>query len=193
MSARDRRALTVGIGTIAFAIVAFRLGPAAVRSATDERERLRSSRALLEKARSELRAASRFEDSAAVIRRSLDSLASRILSGDSNAEAWSDLENRLSLAATRNGAALKVSTRLPDSARVGLLRRITGRAEIESDLRGVLAALRAIEHNPAVLRLGEFRLVAANPDVPSGGPEVLRAEFVVEGWFLSSTKRSDER
>lgn len=189
MLPRDRRALASGAGGIALAILAFRVMPWAAHSAVGERDRLLTSRALLEQAQSDLRDAARFQDSAITVRRRLDSLAPMILSGESDAEAWSDLEGLLRLVAGRNGAALQSSSRLPDSVQAGLLRRVSGRAQLESDLRGVLAALVAIERNPVALRVSEVRLEATSPDSPPGAPEVLRAEFVVDGWFLSHAKR----
>ena len=192
MSPRDQRALRMGIAAVALALLSLRVVPWAVRSASAERDRLHAGRALLLQARGELRAAARFQDSAAAIRQALDSIAAQVLSGGNEAEAWSDFENRVSLAATRNGAALKRSTRLPDSARSGLLKRITGRAELESDLPGILAALKAIERDPVVLRVGELRVEAVNP-ASQRGPEVLRAALVVEGWFLLEPKGGKEQ
>jgi hypothetical protein len=161
-----------------------------LRFAVEERAGLRSSRAALAQARRELNAAPRFQDSAAAVRKLLDSLASRVLTGDSDAEGWSDLESRVRLAVSRSGAAVNGSTRLPDSVRIGMLQRLTGRTEIESDVRGVVAAIRAVEQNPAVLRVQEIRLEAANPESPVDVQEVLRAELVVQGWFLARPHRS---
>ena len=74
--------------------------------------------------RSDLADAPLLRDSAGVLTRAVVSLAPKLLSGDTPAEALADLSGRLNLAASRNRAKLERTDQLSDSALACRLRRV---------------------------------------------------------------------
>src|SRR5204863_2961610 len=115
-----------------------------------------------------------------------------LLSGDTPTEALADLSGRVHLAASRNQAKLERTDQLPDSLAAGRLRSIRVRTSLESDIRGVMGLLRAIELGDAVLSVEELRIVASDPNSSEAMPEVLRIEMTVTGWFLAHREKVKE-
>jgi hypothetical protein len=140
--------------------------------------------AAVSRMRADVGAVGALTDSAAVARRRLVALAPRILNGGTEAEAVADLIGRMGVLATANATALARSEPLPDSTRIGWLRRVSVRVVLESDLRGVLETLNAMSHGSAVIVLRSVRLTAADPASTDAAPEVISAEATVTGWYL---------
>ena len=120
-------------------------------------------------------------------------LAPKLLSGDTPVEALADLSSRLTLAASRNQVKLERTDQLTDSMAAGRLRRVRVRTALESDIRGVMGFLRAIELGDAVLSIEEARIVAADPSSGEQVPEILRVEVTVTGWFLAHREKGKEK
>ncbi len=181
---RDRRALLVGGVIVAGAVLALRGLPWGVRLATGAHAGLRDRADLLARTRQELASLSKLRDSAAVLTQAFVALAPQVLSGSTPAEAEADLSGRMSLAASRAPARVDRLDPLADSSGVGRLGRARVRAVFETDVRGLIAFLRAIDASDEVLMLDELRVVAPEPGAPDRGPEVLKVEVTVSGWYI---------
>lgn len=185
MTSRDRRALVLGGATALAAVLGLRVLPWGIGSALSAQRELHQQAALLARARADLAESPRLRDSAEVLTPAVVALAPKLLSGDTPAEAVADLSGRLNLAASRNEAKLERTDQVPDSAVAGRLRRVRVRASVETDIRGVMGYLRAIEFGDAVLSVADLRIVAPDPSSGERMPEVLRLEVTVDGWFLA--------
>jgi len=193
MTARDRRALLVGAATVLAAVLASRVAPWGIGRAVAAERDLHERASLLARARADLADAPLLRDSAGVLTRAVVGLAPKLLSGDTPVEALADLSSRLTLAASRNQVKLERTDQLTDSMAAGRLRRVRVRTALESDIRGVMGFLRAIELGDAVLSIEEARIVAADPSSGEQVPEILRVEVTVTGWFLAHREKGKEK
>lgn len=187
VTARDRRALRWGVGAVVVAVFLLRVVPAAARSLVSSRRDLAERAALLARGRVELAQAHALGDSAAALARALVRLAPQLVAGGSAPEAGADLAGRLNLAAARAPARLERVDPLADSTRAGRLRRVRAMAVIETDVRGLAAFLRATEFGAAALTVERLAVVSADPSAGDRGPERLRVEVTVAGWYLART------
>ena len=184
MTPRDRRAVFLGAAVVGLAVLVLRLAPAAARAHAAARDGLAARSALLARMRADLAETKRLEDSGAVIRRRLASLAPAVLAGRSAADAGADLASHLAVAADRQGVRLTRTEPLPDSALGGGLGRVTLRATLESDGVVVVGLLRALAEADAVMVVDAVRLEIADPLVPRRRPELVRGDLTVSGWYL---------
>jgi len=184
MTPRDRRALLVGGITVAGAVLGLRVLPWAVRHATGARTVLGERATLLARTREEMASLPTLRDSAAVLSQALVALAPQVLSGTSPAEAGADLSGRMNLAASRAPAKVERLDPLPDSSGEGRLGRVRVHAALETDVRGLIALIRAIDAGDEVLKLDELRVEAREPGTVQRGPEILKVEITVSGWYI---------
>lgn len=184
MTTRDRRALMIGAGVILAALVLTRLLPAAVRQWREGRESLLTERELLARAELAIADLDGLEARAAATRSALLGMAPRLLNGRTEAEAIADLNGRLALAGGRQRTRLLRTDQVADSHRVGRLREVRLRVEVESDWSGLTGFLRAVSADPAVLRLRSVAIRGPEAPVGGGGPEVLSGEVEFSGWYL---------
>ena len=191
MTPRDRRALLMGGIAIATAVVGLRVLPWAVRRVIDARTVLRERATLLARTREEMASLPQLRDSAAVLSQALVALAPQVLSGSTSGEAGADLSGRMNLAASRAPARIERIDPLPDSSGDGRLGRVRVHASLETDVRGLLALLRAVDAGDEVLKLDELRVQAPDPGTVRRGPEILKVEITVSGWYLKP--RSTEK
>ena len=189
VTARDRRAVTLGAAVLIAAVLALRVLPWSVRRVLAAGQDLRERTAVLARVRADLADAPLLQDSAGALTRAIVGLAPKLLSGDTPAEAFADLSGRVNLAASRNQAKLERTDQLPDSGVAGRLRRVRVRASLQSDIRGVTGLLRALELGETVLSVEDLRIVAPDPNSGDGAPEVLRVDVTVTGWFLEGRAR----
>jgi hypothetical protein len=186
MTERDRRALMLGGGVVLTALLLFRVLPWTVRSALAAEAGLRERAALLARARADLADAAVLRDSAVGLGQALVSLAPKILSGNTLAEAVSDLSGRVNLAASGHQAKLERVDPVTDSAVAGRLHRATLRAAFECDARGLAGVLQALEFGKTALSVRELRVTAIDAGSVDKKPEVLRVEMTVTGWYLTN-------
>ncbi len=189
MTHRDQRAVIVGGAIVLGAVLVLRVVPWAVAGTVAAREGLEDRAGLLARARAELGGLPRLRDSAAVLTRALVALAPRLLDGANSIEAGADLAARVNHAAARAPARLDRVEPLPDTGTAGRLARARVRAALETDVRGLVTLLRALDAGDAFLALERLDVVSADPASPERRPEILRVEIVVSGWFL---RASDE-
>jgi len=188
MNSRDRRALVLGALAVGCAVLTLRVLPWGVRSAVRADAVLHERATLLARTREEMASLPQLRDSAGVLSQALIALAPQLLSGSTAAEASADLSGRMNLAASHAPARVERLDPLPDSSSQGRLGRVRVHAALETDVRGLVAVLRAIDAGPEVLQLDELHVEApqsagAGPD---RGPEILKIEVTVSGWFIRS-------
>jgi hypothetical protein len=169
---------------VAGAVVALRLVPFVVRRTVEAHATLRERATLLARTRDEMASLPRLRDSATVLSQALLALAPQVLSGSSAVEAGADLSGRMNLAASRAPAKLERMDALPDSSSNGRLGRVRVHAALETDVRGLVALLRSIDAGDEVLRLEELRVEARDPGMVARGPEILKVELTVSGWYI---------
>jgi len=186
MTPRDRRALVLGGIAIAGAILGLRVLPWVVRRVTETHAVLRERATLLARTREEMASLPRLRDSAAVLSQALVALAPQGLSGSTSAEAGADLSGRMNLATSRAPAKVERLDPLPDSSGEGRLGRVRVHAALETDVRGLIALIRAIDTGNEVLKLDELRVEAREPGTVLRGPEILKVELTVSGWYIKA-------
>jgi len=181
---RDRRALLLGGCVVIGAVLGLRVLPWAVRRVTAAHALLRERATLLARTREEMASLPTLRDSAAVLSQALLALATQVLSGSTSAEAGADLSGRMNLAASRAPAKVERLDPLPDSSGDGRLGRVRVHAALETDVRGLIALMRAIDTGDEVLKLDELRVEAPEPGTLPRGPEILKVEITVSGWYI---------
>jgi len=184
MTLRDRRALLMGGIVLGLAVFGLRVLPAVVRRMTDASSVLRERATLLARTHDEMASLPRLRDSAAVLSQALIALAPQVLSGSTSAEAGADLSGRMNLVASRAPARIERIDLLPDSSGDGRLGRVRVHAALETDVRGLVALLRAVDASDEVLKLDELRVEAPEPGTVQRGPETLKVQITVSGWYL---------
>lgn len=186
MTPRDRRALIVGAGVAATALLALRGVPWVVGDLQARRQRLVARQVLLARTQAQIRDAEVLGDSAPVIERRLVALAPHLLAGHREADAVADLSGRLSAAAANQRVRVIRTAPVPDTVRVGRLRRVTLQASLEGDARGTLGVLARLERGPAAIAVADLRLTALDPASPVTAPEVIAEDVVIRGWYLTT-------
>lgn len=188
MTPRDRRAVQMGAVVAIVAAVAFRGIPWAIRAATARWAELEAQAALLARMESEVAGAARLEDSAAVIKSALARLPAKLLSGRTETEAATDLAGLLSRESTVRQIRLDRTDVVADSTRAGWLRRITLSAMLEGDTRGIIGLLAGLTTGSPVVVVQQARVFGAGSDLEPKGPEALRLELTLQGWYLGDQR-----
>ncbi len=186
MTRRDRRALVIG-GTVLVIAALGRGLPIALGALDRLQQEVADRSASVDRMQANVREVNALADSAADVRRRFVALAPSVLTGRTDAEAVADLTGRLNMFVAAHAASFDRADAIPDSARMGWLRRVTVRLTLESDLRGVMGALAAVERDPAVLVIRTIRLAAPDPASPETMPEIVKAEATISGWYLTRT------
>jgi len=184
MTPRDRRALVIGGLVIAGAVLVLRVLPWSVRRVSGAHALLQERAGLLARTREEMASLPTLRDSAAVLSQALIALAPQVLTGSTAVEASADLAGRINLAASRAPARVELVDPLPDSLATGRLGRVRVHAALETDVRGVIALIRAVDAGDEVLKLDELHVEAPDPGGTARGPEILKVEITVSGWYI---------
>lgn len=191
---RDRRALMLGAIAILAAVLLLRMVPWGMRRVIITEQNLRQRATLLGQTRLHLEGVGAMEDSIALLTRALATLAPKLLSGSTAAEAGADLAGRLNLIASRHHIKIERQDQRPDSVTAGWLRRLVVRIAVESDIRGIASLLRALAGGDAALLVEQIRIIAPDPGALNTGPEVLKGEFTITGWYLAGqVAKGEER
>jgi type II secretion system (T2SS) protein M len=184
MTPKDRRALVIGGLVVVGAVMTLRVLPMVWGRAIEAHTMLRERAILLARTRDEMASLPRLRDSAAILSQALIALAPQVLSGPTATEANSDLSARMNLIASRAPAKVERLEALRDSLGNGRLGRVRVHAAVETDVRGLVALLKAIETGDEVLHLEELHVEAPRPDPAERGPEILKVEITVSGWYI---------
>jgi hypothetical protein len=190
LTARDRRALQLGVLAVAAAVLVLRVMPWGVRRVVEAERELAASQELLARTQAEMEEEQPLADSVARVTQAVVALAPRILSGQSIADAVADLSGRVNLAATRHHVRLERTDPAADSTTAGRLTRVAVRATLETDVRGLAEFLQATAQDPAVLSVDDLHVVANDPASGDAQPERLRVEVTLRGWYLRRAEAS---
>jgi type II secretion system (T2SS) protein M len=188
VSSRDRRALTVGaIGIISVVVLA--RGIPALRRWSDAS--VASAREVAEEAARaavSVRGASTLKDTMHARGERFIALAPVLLDGSSTATAGATLGSIVSGAAAAADAKLGSIQVLPKAARrdsSGTLprafARVSVRASMTADVRGLSKVLLALERGPTLLWVEELSVTQPEPAGDGSRPEMLEVELVVAG------------
>src|ERR1051325_6079864 len=180
----DKRALMLGGLVIASAVTGLRILPWGIERSMQSYRTLHQHATLLARAHEELASLPDPRDFAPVLAQALLRLAPEVLSGSRLAEAGADLSGRVNLAASRAPAKVNQLDQLPDSIVAGRLGRVRLHAALETDVRGLIAVLRAIDAGDAVLRMERLSVEAPDPGGIARGPEVLKVDLTVSGLYI---------
>jgi hypothetical protein len=183
LAPRERRAVTAGLSIVLGVLLLLRIIPASVRAILALDGRVEQQRGLLSRIDSDIRESPALEDSASSVLDRFRRLAAQLLPGASDAEAAAEVAHRIEVEAVRAGLRMLETTPVADTTRVVRLHRVSLRAVLDGDLRGLMAALRALERDTVVITVVALRLVANDAAAQEGQPESLRAEILVRGWY----------
>lgn len=184
VTVRERRVLVIG-SVIVGAAIGGRILPVAVRSMVRAEQEMDQRAVLLAHTRSDLAQTDALSESAAILTHNLTQVAPKVLNGATSADAQADLADRLDFVAARHQVRLMRVDPLPDSGAAGRLRRVAARMELESDVRGLAAVLQTLATGPLALGVEQLRVVAPDARSVGPGPEVLKTELTVTGWYLA--------
>jgi hypothetical protein len=181
MSARDRRALTIGAVAIVGLTVLGRGLPAMLswerREATISEER----GADLARARVQIARAKTVQDSVRAHGARIVALAPLLLGGDTPATASATLAGIVSGAAARANVRVGALQLHADTATRGTFVRVGVRGEVTGDIAGVTAMLASLERGPTMLAIRELSITQPEPAATPDHMEALRVELLVEG------------
>jgi len=188
LSSRDRRVLTVGAIGIVSAVVLAR-GIPALRQWGDAS--VASAREVAEEAvRAEVsvRGAGTLKDTMRARGERFVALAPVLLDGSSAATAGATLGSIVSGAAAAADAKLGSIHVLPETAHRDssgeasrAFARVSVRASMTADVRGLSKVLLALERGPTLLSVEELAVTQPEPAGDGSRPEMLQVEFVVAG------------
>ena len=183
MTARDRRALRWGAGTILAALLALRVVPDAVRAAGAWQARSAARQATLGQTRRLLGELPQLRDSLSRLLPAVVALAPRLLDGRTPTEVSASLAALVTLDARQHALAVVRVDPLPDAV-AGAFTRVTVHAELEGDVRGLVAMLQMLETGDPLLTLESLSVDAPDEGSASNHSERLRMEFTIAGYGL---------
>lgn len=183
MTRRERIVIRAAAGLVAVAIT-IRLVFALAHGIGALGDRVRLSREVVVRQEALIRTLPELERRADSLKTRVLALADRLVPGRTEPEAQAELLARVESAIVHTGATVELSDAVPDSVGFGRLRRVTARAVWQSDLRGVLELIRQLEFGPTLLTVEQVRLSLSQMVTP-GQAEQIRADLVVEGWYLA--------
>jgi len=181
---REQLVVSVGIGSVLAAVILLRALPAAVHRYSALIERSGVSGQLVARREAELALLPILERRADSLRRRVLALADRLVPGATEAEAQAELLVRVEHAAADPNGQLEQAEAVPDSIGFGRLRRVQARAAWSSDLTGILGFLRRLEYGQQLLVVRRVWVEAISGAAQPDHGDRLRAEVVVEGWYL---------
>ena len=183
MTARNRRALLLGAGTVAAAFLVLRVAPWAGRAALAWRGRVAEQREALVRERDLLAAEPVLKDSLARALSEVVALAPRLAAVGSAAEASASLASLVSLTAGRHGLKVVRMDPLPDST-AGVFTCVVVHAELEGDVRGLVQMLRALEAGDPLLTVVTLSVDAPAPGASRNTAESLHIALTIAGYSL---------
>lgn len=191
LSARDRRALSLGGLTIVAAVL-FARGVPTLRAWSDAS--VRSAREVVREAahaEASVRSAAALRDTMQARSARLVALAPALLDGASLTAAGATLASLVSGAAATADAKLESAQLRTDSAARAsssgaprTFARVSVRASLTADVRGLASFLLALERGPTLLVIDELAVTQPDPGSDGTRPEMLHVEVVVAGLAL---------
>lgn len=195
VSSRDRRALSIGVVAIAGTFVLARGAPALGRWSDASVASAREVVGEASRAEASVGAASALQDTMRVRAERFVALAPALLDGASVATAGATLASLVSGAAAAADAKLASVQVRADTASQGpsgrasrTFARVSVRASLTADVRGLSKMLLAIERGPIMLAIEELAVSQPEPGADGTRPEMLQVDLVVAGLALAQAK-----
>jgi hypothetical protein len=188
LGARDRRAITFGLGALTLVMLASRGIPVYRDWARELRAESTEARAALSRALSIAGRAEAARDTAAARGRQMIALAPEILEGNSVNGAGATLAGILSGAAARSGVKLGAIQVRNDSLSRGTFTRIGAHMEATGDVRGLTHMLAYLEQGPTLLAIHAFAITQPDPSAGDDRTEALKLELDLEGIMLNPSR-----
>jgi hypothetical protein len=187
---REMRVVVAGAAVAVGAWLGLRGVPRAVARIAELEEEVEQRVLLLEKSRLETSGLRALSDSIAHLEEVAASLHRVLLLGGEPTTATFDLTRRVSEVLSRSAAFVDEIAPVPDSARAGRLRRTQVRADLETDVIGLMGALQRLEAD-STLRVESVEVSVAAPEAPLGEVERLGVALQVSGWFMPTTSEDE--
>lgn len=185
-SARDRKTLAAGALAVVTIVGVARAVPHARRLVEEAREGASAAHREAMAALGSVAGARSVSDSLQARNARFLALAPQLVAGDTPALATAELAGMISAAAAGSNVRIGALQLRSDSAGHGTFRRVTVRASLTGDIRGLAALLAALERGPTLLSVRELAITQPEPAAGDDRPESLRAEVVVDGLALSA-------
>jgi hypothetical protein len=173
MSAKDRRAVVVGVSVIVAALLLVRGIPAYRGALTDTRDRLASERDALARERAAVTAASRNPQLQHLADSAMRAATPRLFEGRDDVMASAELVTYLSGLTRQNRVLLQDAQTRPATASPSGVRTLHVDIRAESDLRGILALLQALERGGKLVRIDRIDISRNPRGMSDPGMEVL--------------------
>lgn len=151
-----------------------------------------AQRSLLDRTEVELAGAPALERQAALVKNDLGGLASQLVTGRTPMEAAANLGTSIEIAAARTGLRIVEVIAAPDSMTAGPLSRISVRVMSDGTVAATIQFFAALETIASALEVAQVRLGAAE-SAEAGQPAVLRAETLIQGWFVDHERPEGNR
>lgn len=184
-SARDRRALIMGLVGISLTIGIGRVLPAWQRWRYETSSAANQLKREVERSRNSIAHGRLFQDSLAVRRKRFMALAPLLVSGHTTAMGSAALASVVSTAAATANMRLGPLRVDPDTASRGVFSRVRVRAELTGDVRGVAAFLSAIEGGTPLIAIRELTVSQLEPSAPPERAEALQVGLMLEALMLT--------
>jgi hypothetical protein len=183
--ATDRRAILLGAAVVTVSLV-LRFAMPALTSLASVRRVHAIQLGQAQRAEEALALLPALEDSAATLRKSLVRLAPLLLGGRTKAAALADFSGLARSLIGRANGQLTGLTAVQDSTHAGGLTRVSLRATLQTDVRGLAMVLEAIARSQVLLVLEGARINATDPLEADNTSERLELELVIAAWFLET-------
>lgn len=180
LSPRDRRALVIGIASIAGLVIVGRIVPA--WRAWEHAIVAQASEAARAAARGQVlaRSARAIHDSLAARRARLTALAPTWLTGDSPAAAGAGLAALATRAATDASMTLGAVDIRTDSVGQNEFVPVHVHLSVSGDVQGLATLLAALDRGPVTMRVVSLVVQGGDPASPSQRAEMLHADLAVD-------------
>jgi hypothetical protein len=182
MTARDRRALAVGICVVAAAIAA-RLAPVGWRwldaRTTDARARAAAAGRAVQSARD----LPRTRAALASMQSQLARYDSAAVDGDAPASAGAELADLVSTAANAAEAQVTSVQLLPPRPSNDGFGRVAARVDVTGDLEALAIMFEGLEVGPQLVAIRTLNITQPDAALPAGRRETLRAQMEVEALY----------
>lgn len=185
LSARDRKVLAIGAGACLMLAIGGRGVPSLVRWTLESRASAAQLVGESSRAAGSVAHAGATRDSLVARNQRYLALAPRLLDGETAAGAGGTLASIVSGAAAMSSVRLGSVQIRTDSAKAGVFTRVSVRADLTGDIRGLAAMLAMLEKGPPLLAVRELSITQPETAIADDRAEALRAELVVEGLMLT--------
>lgn len=192
MSARDRRALVLGASIIGLSLFGvFGLKPF-IKSLADDRERLASERETLSRERAAVDAARRNPHLQQVADSAMSAVTPRLFEGRDDGIAGAELDLWVTDVAHRSRVFLPTVTTRTGSTSPAGIRTLRSDIRGESDLRGILTFLRALETGDKLVRVERLDLSRLPNASEDDETETLSMAATIIGFALPSDRAAGD-